>query len=287
MRTEQQPRNLREALKGKLSKREMQHLISSFDSVGDIAVIQVPKELERKAKVIGTALLSVNKHFKTVCMVTAKHGGKYRVQPVKVIAGKKNKVATYRESGCVFRVDLGKVFFSPRLATERLRIARMIKPGEVIAVLFAGVGPFAIVFAKHSAAQKIFAVELNPHAVKQMKENIVLNKVQGKIEAVKGDVRRVVPEMLARKCDRVAMPLPEGGESFLGSALEALKPSGGTVHFYRFVEKAEPEKPLLETKAAAEKAGMRAKTLFKKRVRSFSASKEQVVVDFFAKKKAH
>ena len=45
-----QPRNLKEALKGKLSKKEMKILIASFDSVGDIAVIQIPKGLEKKKK---------------------------------------------------------------------------------------------------------------------------------------------------------------------------------------------------------------------------------------------
>ncbi|MCX6799219.1 MAG: class I SAM-dependent methyltransferase family protein [Candidatus Diapherotrites archaeon] len=277
------PRDLKEALKGKLTKKEMRHLISSFDSVGDIAVIQVPELLEHKAKVIGTAVLLMNKHFRTVCMVTGKHKGKYRVQPVKVIAGKRNKAATYRESGCTFKVDLGKVFFSPRLSTERLRIARLIKPGEVVGAFFAGVGPFPIVFAKNSPMGKAFAIELNPVAFRQMQENIELNKVAGKVEAVKGDVRKVVPKTLAGKCDRVVMPLPEGAESFLGSALLALKEKGGVVHFYRFVEKSDSEKPLREIRAAAEKAGMRWKVLFRKKVRSFSATKEQVVVDFFAK----
>jgi tRNA (guanine37-N1)-methyltransferase len=281
----EQPRTLKDALKGKLSKKEMGRLISSFDSVGDIAVIRVPEELERKAKIIGEAVLRMNKHFRTACMVTGEHQGKYRVQPVKVIAGKRNKIANYKESGCTFKVDLGKVFFSPRLSTERLRIAGLIKPGEIVGAFFAGVGPFPVVFAKNSPMGKAYAIELNPRAVKQMEGNIALNKVQAKVEAIKGDVKKVVPKMLAGKCDRVVMPLPEGGENFLGSALLALKPEGGVVHFYRFSEiGTEAEKPLLEISAAAEKAGMEWKVLFRKKVRSFSAAREQVVIDFFAKK---
>lgn len=281
-----QPHNLKEALKGKLSAKEKKILITSFDSVGDVAVIQVPKELEKKAKIIGEAVLSINRHFKTVCMVSGEHQGKYRVQPVKVIAGKKNKAATCRESGCVFKVDLGKVFFSPRLSTERLRIAKLIKEGEVVGAFFAGVGPFPLVFAKNSGMEKAFAVELNPAAFKGLLHNIELNKCQHKVEAIKGDVKKIAPEMLLGKCDRVVMPMPKGGENFLHEALIALKPEGGTVHFYRFVEKEKGrEQALAEVENAVEELGMEAKILRLEKVRAFSASKEQIVIDFWAKKK--
>ncbi len=284
---ERQPRNLKEALRGKLSKKEMEKLIASFDSVGNIAVIQVPKGLEKKAKVIGEALLSMNRHFETVCMISGEHKGKYRVQPVKVIAGRRGKTATYRESGCVFKIDLGKAFFSPRLATERLRIARLIKQGETIGALFAGVGPFPIVFAKHSQMEKAFAIELNPHAYKGMLHNIGLNKCQEKIEPILGDVKKIVPERLIGKCDRVVMPLPKGGENFLNEAMIALKPCGGVVHFYRFVEKENGRKQATaEVERAADALGMQAKILRLEKVRSFSASKEQIVIDFWAEKKA-
>lgn len=276
-----QPRSLREALQSKLSEKEMRHLITSFDSVGDIAVIQVPKELQRKAKAIGNALLQVNKQFKTVCMTAGEHKGKFRVQPVKVIAGEKNTIATYKESGCVFKVDLGKVFFSPRLGTERLRIAKLIKKGEVVGAFFAGVGPFPIIFAKHSPMRKAYAIELNPHAFKGMLQNIKLNKCEDKVEAIQGDVKTVVPKMLAGKCDRVAMPLPKGGENFLREALIAIKPKGGVIHFYAFVEKEKGLGAALEQiKKAAEQQNRKVRILRKEKVRSFSASTDQFVIDF-------
>ncbi len=286
MEKEKRPRNLKDALKGKLSKKDMEKLITSFDSLGDIAVIQVPKELEAKAKAIGDALLSVNKQFKTVCMVSGEHKGLFRVQPVKVIAGKRNKVATYRESGCVFRVSLGKVFFSPRLGTERLRIARLIKKGEVVGAFFAGVGPFPIVFAKNSGMKKACAIELNPAAHRELIHNINVNKCKEKIEPILGDVKKIVPKMLLGSCDRVVMPLPKGGENFLKEAMLALKPSGGTVHFYRFVEREMgTEQALKEIREAANETGVKVRVLRKAKVRSFSPSVEQIVIDFFAKKK--
>ncbi len=284
MEREKQPRNLKEALKGKLSKKEMQHLITSFDSLGDIAVIQVPKELQHKAPVIGQALLKANKQFKTVCMVSGEHKGRYRAQPVKVIAGKRNKKAMYKESKCVFSVELGKVFFSPRLSSERKRIAELIKENEVIGAFFAGVGPFPLVFAKLSGMKKAYAIELNPQAFKGLLHNISLNKCENKVEAIFGDVKKVVPKQLLGKCDRIAMPLPKGGQNFLEEAMLALKPRGGTVHFYRFVERDKGFKqPLAEIKEVAKKLGVKTRILRKKRVRSFSPKIEQVVIDFWAK----
>jgi len=287
MRDKKQPKNLKEALKGKLGKKQMEKLITSYDSVGDIAVIQVPNELQGKAGIIGETLLGLNKQFRTVCMVSGEHKGVYRVQPVKVIAGKKNKTATYKESGCVFSVHLGKVFFSPRLGTERLRIARLIKKGEVVGAFFAGVGPFPIVFARNSGMKKAYAIELNPAAVERLIHNIALNKCQTKVEPILGDVKQVVPKKLLGKCDRVVMPLPKGGENFLKEAMLALKPSGGVAHFYRFVERDRgTEQPFAEIKAAAKELGKVTKVIRAKKVRSFSASKEQIVIDFTAKKKA-
>jgi hypothetical protein len=229
----------------------------------------------------------VNRQFKTVCVVSGEHRGKYRIQPVRVIAGKRSKIADYRESGCRFIVHLGKVFFSPRLGTERQRISKLIKEGEVVGAFFAGVGPYPIVFARNSGMKKAYAIELNPEGYKGMLHNISLNKCREKIEPILGDVKRVVPEMLIGKCDRVAMPMPKGGENFLEEAMLALKPCGGIVHFYRFVEKeGGREWAIAEVEKAAEALGMRAKVLRAEKVRSFSASKEQIVIDFWAEKKA-
>ena len=279
------PRNLREALKGSLSKKEMEKLITSFDSYGNIAVIQVSKELEKKASLIGRELIKLNRHFETVCMVSDKHQGKFRVQPVRVIAGKRNKKALYKESGCRFLVHLGKVFFSPRLGTERMRISGLIKENEVIGAFFAGVGPFPIVFARLTGMRKAYAIELNPEAHKGLLHNISLNKCHNRVEAILGDVKKVVPERLLGKCDRVVMPLPKGGENFLREAMLALRPQGGLVHFYRFVEREKgSEQPLKEIKEAAKELGFKTRVLRKKKVRSFSASKEQLVIDFWAKK---
>ncbi len=272
---------LKEALKEKLSKKELALAGRAFDLVGNIAIVEIPKGLEKKEKLIGEALLETQKGVETVCKKTGAHKGIFRVEPVKVIAGKKNTVATYRESGCIFRVSLGKVFFSPRLGSERLRIAHAVKKPETVGVLFAGVGPFAIVLAKNSPVEKVFGVELNPHAVKDMAENIKLNRCEGKVEPILGDVKKIVPKLLAGKCDRVLMPLPKGAEDFLPEAFLCLKPKGGIIHFYGFAQKTSPFVGFVQkVRKVAKGVGRKIKVLHKQHLRDYSPDMIQVVIDF-------
>jgi len=277
---EKQPKNLKSELREKLSAPEFEKLVSGFDTLGNIAIIEIPKELEKKEKLIAEALLKTNKAIKTVCKKLGAHKGTFRIEPVKIIAGEKNLIAEYRESGCIFEIPVGKVFFSPRLATERMRIAGKIKKGEVIGAFFAGVGPFPIVFAKNSEMKKAVAIELNPKAVEYMKKNIELNKAEEKIEPVLGDVKKIAAKKFENAFDRIVMPLPKGGEDFLKEAMLSAKEKG-IIHFYGFVKR---EKPFTETiemvKKTAEGIGKKIKILGKKQVREFSKETIQIVVDF-------
>lgn len=273
------PRSLKDALKGKLTKKELGSFISSYDTVGAIAILEIPEELEKKEKLIVETLLGLHPNIKTVCKIIGAHQGEFRIQPVEILAGQKTTETFHKEKGCLFKTDVSKVFFSPRLSHERERIAKLIKKNEIIGAFFAGVGPFPIIFAKHSKMKKAYAIELNQAAVDYMEENISLNKVEGKVEAILGDVNKETkkfPDFF----DRIVMPLPRDAEHFLDAAFYSLK-SGGTIHFYQFVDKNDPYSlPLKRIKESAEKFNKKIKILRKAEVRSFSASKIQVVIDF-------
>jgi tRNA (guanine37-N1)-methyltransferase len=271
------PRNLKEALKERLTKKEFGFAPKAFDSFGDIVIIEIPKELEKKKKVIGEALLEISPRFETVCSIESDHEGEFRVQKVKVIAGKNNLISTYKESACVFKIPLGKVFFSPRLGTERLRIAKEIKKGEVVGTWFSGVGPYPIVFAKNSGMKKAIAIELNPVAHKYAKENVVLNKCEDKIDFIKGDVKKEYKKF-KRKFDRIVMPLPHTGYQFLEEAFYCIKKKG-KIHFYEIVEKANLVLPEKQIRESAKKQKRKIRIMRKKKVRQFSPTKEQVVFD--------
>ena len=274
------PFSLKEALENKLTKKELDLLVTSFNVLGNTAIIEIPDSLKKKQKIIAKTLLEINKNIESVCKIASAHSGKYRTQKVTLLAGKKLSNVFYKESGSVFEIELGKVFFSPRLGTERIRISQLIKKNEIIGALFAGVGPYPIVFAKKSKMKKAYAVELNPHAVALMKSNVKLNKVDSKIEIFKGDVKKIVPKHLKGKCDRIVMPLPKGAEHFLKDAFIALKSKGGVIHFYQFVDKKEPYKKSLDIiKKIGAQMNKKTRILRKEKVRSFSPSKIQIVID--------
>ena len=271
------PKNLKEALKLKLTKKEFEFAPKAFDSFGDIAVIEIPKELEKKKKLIGETLLAINPRFLTICSIESDHVGEFRVQKVKVIAGKKNLVATYKESATTLKVPLGEVFFSPRLGSERLRIAKEIKKDERVGCWFSGVGPYPIVFAKNSLMDSAVAIELNPVAHKYAQKNAKINKCGAKVEFVKGDVKKVYKKY-KKKFDRIAMPLPHTGYQFLNEAFFCIKPKG-TIHFYEIVEKEDFALPISQIREAAKQQKRKIRIVRKKRVRQFSPTKEQVVFD--------
>lgn len=216
--------------KKKLTSEDLKKIPKSFDVIGGILIFtDFPKELKSKEKLVGNYLLNKFKNIITVTKKTKKYSGKLRTAKLKVIAGEKNKETLHIESGIKLKVNPEKVYFSPRSGTERLRIAKLVKKGEDILVMFSGIAPFPLVISKHSNANEIYAIELNKQGHKYAKENIKLNKIKN-IVAIQGDVRKKIPN---KKFDRIIMPLPKDAENYLSLALKNLKPTG-TIHLYTF-----------------------------------------------------
>ncbi len=279
-------RNIKEVLSDSFSPEEIRALPSSFDLLGDCAIIELDEKLVQKARQIANALMTVNKQVKSVFLKKGAHAGIFRNEPVEFIAGIKTEKANYVEHGCKFKISLGKVFFSPRLSAERKRIAGLIKKGEKVCCLFAGVGPFPIVFAKHSKMESAIAIELNPVAYQDMLENIALNKVQDKIKPLLGDVKEFARNKEYQGIfDRAVMPLPKGGENFLVDAINYLKPTGGIIHYYQFSNAKNPfEEPTNQIKKACERENRVFEIIFQKKVRDYAPGIVQVVIDFKVKK---
>jgi tRNA (guanine37-N1)-methyltransferase len=123
-------------------------------------------------------------------------------------------------------------YFSTRESTERERICKQVSGSEKILVMFSGVGPFPICIAKHNMEAQCLAIEVNNRAHEYCLENIKLNKIENRIEAIHGDVREICPQ-LDQQFDRVLMPLPKGAYLFLELAIPLVK-SGGLLHFYHW-----------------------------------------------------
>lgn len=273
---------LSDALKNDLTKSQLAKLVSSYDLVGDIAIIEIPKALEGKKRLIGKALLSSNARLRTVLAKASAMKGRFRVRKFEFLAGEKRTKTVYRESGCAFKLDLAKTYFSIRLSHERLRIANQVREGEKILALFAGVGPFPIVIARRKADVEIVAIELNPLATRMMRENVVLNGVQNKVKVIQGDVNKILPLKFKNWADRIVMPLPHTGENFLDASLKAAK-KGCVIHFYGFNSTKGKNKfgdvlRIVRTKCVENKR--KCVVLQKRIVRPYAPYVVQVVIDF-------
>ncbi len=226
---------LLELLEGKLPPHLLSRLPRAMDFVGDIAIVEILPELEAHKRLIGEAILKTRPNARTVLAKAGAVDGTYRLRKFTDIAGEPRTETVHKEYGCRFYVDVAKTYFSPRLAYEHKRVASLVKEGETVIDLFAGVGPFAIHIAKTQQNVKVYAIDVNPHAVEYLERNIRLNKLLGKIDAILGDAKQVARKRLPGVADRVIMNLPEKAFEFVDVACKALKPAGGIVHFYNFV----------------------------------------------------
>jgi len=280
----------------KINKNKIEDLeIKSFDIIGDIAITIIPKELLNKKYEIGEKIAKLSK-VKTVLMEKEGRKGEFRLQEFECIYGENKRETIYKENRATFFLNVEKVYFSPRLSTDRLEISKQIKEGEIILVMFAGVLPYPIVISKNSKPFLIISIEKNPNTLKYSLKNIEINKIENIISFI-GDVRDVLPisKDLFEKFkefknnsknfnykinkisenifsispfeiesniintkqknkllfDRILMPLPKGGESFLDLAFENIK-KGGIVHYYQFVKENELNETLEKIKKISE-----------------------------------
>lgn len=225
------PHMLKNILSNILSSDEVLQVYSAFDQIGDIVIIKIPNELMPKKKFIADTILAHVKSAKAVFAQVSPVRGDYRVRNLEFIAGENRTITEYREHGCRFRVDVAKTYFSPRLSTERLRIANMVGEGETIVNMFAGVGTYSILMARMNKTCKVYSIDSNAVAAELCEANAKLNKVQDRVVSIHGDAGEVIKDKLAGQADRVLMPLPESAKEFVDSAVLALKKKG-VVHYF-------------------------------------------------------
>lgn len=221
---------LKQAMASILTPEETEELYGAFDQIGTKIILRIPDSLLPKRKLIGEVLLAKVKTAESIFYQSSPVEGDYRIRRLELLAGKDSTVTEYKEHGCRFRVDVEKTFFSPRLSTERLRIADLVGDGEIIINMFGGVGMFSIVAAKKKKCH-VYNIDINPDAARLCGENISINKLKGTVESIEGDASEVIDRRLEGVGDRVLMLLPERSDEFLHSAIKGLRQKG-VLHYY-------------------------------------------------------
>ncbi len=216
-----------------LSPDERDYLLKRIDIIGDIAIIKIHPFLEHKRFEIANYLLKIMSNIKVVYRQVTPTRGAYRIKGLEWLGGEKRSWTIVKEYGCPLFVDIKKVFYTPRLSFEHMRIAKMVAPNEVILNMFAGIGSFSIMIAKYARPKRIYSIDINPYAYKLMIKNIRLNRVENVVVPILGDAAEIIlHHRLINLCDRILMPLPFLALKYLPFALLSLKPEGGYIHLY-------------------------------------------------------
>ena len=149
--------------------------------------------------------------------------GVMRIPEIRVLFGTPHEV-TFHEAGLSYTLDPSKVMFSQGNRGEKLRIRTLVKPGEKIADMFAGIGYFTL--SAGLAGGQVHSVEINPESFAFLQKNIEANYLGRNVNAECGDCR----EKLRGTYDRILMGHFDAPE-FLNHAL-AHADIGTTLHVH-------------------------------------------------------
>ena len=227
---------LKSLLKDVFLESEISQVFSSFDIIGDIAIIKIPDSLLIKKKIIGGILLSHIPNLKSIFLQNTAVKGEYRLRGLELISGEEKYLTIYKEYGCKFFINVANSYFSPRLSTERYRISNIVSEHETIINMFAGIGTFSIIIAKKTPLI-IYNIDSNLDAYILSCINTKLNKVQSRIISLHGDVQNILlSQKFTDKADRILMPLPERAFEYIDISINCLKPNGGYLHFFSHIK---------------------------------------------------
>lgn len=204
----------------------------SFDVVGDVGMVKIPAELSAYRSDIGAAMMRANRSLRCV-YEDGGVKGELRVRDLSLIAGEGPSETVHREFGARLHTDPAKVYFNPRLAGERHRVASLVRDGEVVIDMFAGVAPFGVQICRAARPSAVYSIDLNPEAERFAQWNRRDNRAEALVP-ITGDAAEVVPTLPT--ADRMIMNLPQIAERFLPLALSRLR-RGGTVHMYKIAER--------------------------------------------------
>uniref|UniRef100_A0A8B9Q0S3 tRNA (guanine(37)-N1)-methyltransferase n=1 Tax=Apteryx owenii TaxID=8824 RepID=A0A8B9Q0S3_APTOW len=243
---------------------EGQDVTSGFSRVGHIAHLNLRDHQLPYRHLIGQVIIDKNPGVTCVVNKTSIIDSTYRNFQMEVLAGESNLVTKVKENNIAYELDFSKVYWNPRLSTEHGRIVELLKPGDVLFDVFAGVGPFAIPAAKKKCS--VFANDLNPESYNWLLHNCKLNKVYNKIKAFNmdgrdfllGPVREELSKELPLQTEEqktsfhIVMNLPALALEFLDVFRHLLvgEPCSTavlpTVHCYGFSKHGDPAKDIQE-----------------------------------------
>ncbi len=263
---------IREILSKELSPELVNKLPKHWVRIGDVLILPIREELEpyrhRIAEVYAEVLGA-----KTV-LRKGRIGGEFRETNYEILYGS-NTVTIHVENGIRYKLDVARVMFSPANVKERVRMAKVAKPEELVVDMFAGIGHLSLPMAVHGKA-RVIAIEKSPYTFRFLVENIELNNVTDRMTAYNIDNRDFPGENIA---DRVLMGYVVRTAEFIPKALSIAKDEA-VIHYHNTVpERLMPQEPFETFKRVAREHGYEAEKLNELVIKRYAPGVWHVVVD--------
>ncbi len=266
--------SLRERIEDELQDYYSGPIPPGWQIIGKIIVVSIDESSNPIKELIARKLLEIYPQCNTVVRDMGVEG-QFRKPKREIIIGTQTETIN-KENNCLFKLDVTKVMFSKGNLYEK-KLMSNIGSDELIIDMFAGIGYFSIPIAVHAKPKKIYSIELNPESYTYLKENIRLNQVEDIIEALNGDCALITPKAVA---DRVLMGYVGTTHHYLKQAIQALKPSGGMLHYHETTpEQLLFERPIDRIKDVAMKEGKKVEIRECRKVKKYSPGVWHIVVD--------
>ena len=262
----------------------------SYRGIGHVVLLKfLPKKTktglrtltDKQKKHIAEAILGLYSNFHVVAEIIG-IDGELRTPEIKVLKTEDEFTTTtiHKEHGLQYSLNVAKVMFSKGNLSERKRLIPDISRNEIIVDMFAGIGYFSLGLAKNAA--KVYSIEKNRDAFYYLSENIELNKLEDKIEAISGDCR-IVSDRLKGMADRISMGYFPNTELYLPAALKMLKEKG-TIHYHDLADFHKSEKDgwdklVSKVTKIVEENGYKVNKIKKNKVKTYSPRVWHVVLD--------
>jgi len=275
---------LKEHLKNVLNEEELSLLPRGFQTLGKVILIKLNPILFKKESLIAKAYLELLPNIRSVYVNRSKIVGIFRTpEKVDLIGGKDSPIVVHKEHNVIYKFDITKIMFSKGNINERRYLATLVKSGEVIVDMFAGIGYFSLPIAKHTSIKKIYSIELNPESYKYLVENIRINHLDEKIIPIKGNCRIEVKKLVNSgiRADRVIMGVFPAPKDYIREALSLVNDKGTTFHYEGVVEKDRFITLFHEFEGIALTEGYNCELKSHRTVKSYGPNLFHVVLDIF------
>ena len=209
--------------------RDRPHLPRKWVQLGRVLLLRLPHVLEDERQPVAAAYATLP--GVEAVMRRPRIGGELRQPRLPQLLFGSSAETEVREHGLRYRLDLQRVMWAPGNVGWRAGprgpaavAALYAHPGpRAVLDCFAGVGYFALQFARHWPAAQVLAIEKNPVAAEYLRQNVVLNGLAN-VEVIESDCRDVT-----READIVHLGYIGDSARFLPYAASQLRDGGAII----------------------------------------------------------